>query len=85
MNLLSDPPPGKAEPTIPSGPSRGQCSPHAVPGTFSDTRIPSTSPAKKGEGRQAGLNVVWAGHWAGKSRQIPACFAGETADRASYP
>jgi len=26
----------------------------------------------------------WAGHWAGKSRQIPACFAGETADRASY-
>jgi hypothetical protein len=35
-----------------------------------------------GQERQVGR---WAGHWAGKSRQIPAWFAGETADRASCP
>jgi hypothetical protein len=27
----------------------------------------------------------WAGHWAGKSRHIPACLPVCTADRASYP
>jgi len=75
--------------------SEGEACPHPWPVWFPErsAKAPAT-PAVRGANvgfqpayptAERCFILIWAGYWAGESWQIPACFAGETADRASYP